>query len=194
MKKRLITWGIIAIVMFVVIWLAKSPTSDENSNKVSDIAKTFQSNLVETGIGVVGQPIEGFDASMLLKAFPGLFPSDFDGVKSLEGVYKYKDGELLYERTTGQPVTSAEQTISNEGYEKLLKKVSERLGIKVKGDKSAKELVQELLKIEEGKGGLFLDSSFITDFEGCVGAGNPIMESYPRQCRTEDGNLFVEKI
>ena len=33
----------------------------------------------------------------------------------------------------------------------------------------------------------------INDFEGCVEAGNPVMESYPRQCRA--GNeIFVEEI
>jgi len=182
------------ITMFAVIWLAKSPTSEENKFNESNAAKTFQSDLVETGIEAVGQPIEGFDAFMLLKAFPGLFESDFADVKSLEGIYEYKDGELTYKRTTGQPVTSAEKTISNEGYEKLLKNVSKRLGMKIEGDKSAKELVQELLKKEEGKGGLFLNNSFITDFEECMKAGYPVMESYPRQCKTEDGNSFVEKI
>jgi len=75
-----------------------------------------------------------------------------------------------------------------------LKNVSKRLGMKIEGDKSAKELVQELLKKEEGKGGLFLNNSFITDFEECMKAGYPVMESYPRQCKTEDGNSFVEKI
>lgn len=34
----------------------------------------------------------------------------------------------------------------------------------------------------------------ITSFEECVAAGNPVMESYPRQCRTADGDLFVEEI
>jgi len=33
----------------------------------------------------------------------------------------------------------------------------------------------------------------ITSFEECVAAGNPVMESYPRQCRA-DGQLFVEDI
>ena len=33
----------------------------------------------------------------------------------------------------------------------------------------------------------------ITDFDSCVAAGNPVMESYPRQCRV--GNrVFVENI
>lgn len=34
----------------------------------------------------------------------------------------------------------------------------------------------------------------ITSFETCVQAGNPVMESYPRQCRTEDGQNFTEVI
>ena len=34
----------------------------------------------------------------------------------------------------------------------------------------------------------------ITNFEECVAAGNPVMESYPRQCRSADGQLFVEDI
>ena len=34
----------------------------------------------------------------------------------------------------------------------------------------------------------------ITNFEECVAAGNPVMESYPRQCRTEDGQTFTEVI
>jgi len=33
----------------------------------------------------------------------------------------------------------------------------------------------------------------ITSFEGCVAADNPVMESYPRQCRTTDGRIFVER-
>jgi hypothetical protein len=34
----------------------------------------------------------------------------------------------------------------------------------------------------------------ISSFEECVAAGNPVMESYPEQCRTEDGTLFVRDI
>lgn len=42
--------------------------------------------------------------------------------------------------------------------------------------------------------GWTLDSSTIDSFEKCAAAGNPVMESYPRQCRTPDGNHFVEEI
>lgn len=37
-------------------------------------------------------------------------------------------------------------------------------------------------------------SAVITNFEECAAAGNAVMESYPRQCRIEDGRLFVEEI
>jgi glucose/arabinose dehydrogenase len=36
--------------------------------------------------------------------------------------------------------------------------------------------------------------NLINSFEDCVADGNPVMESYPRQCRTEDGKHFVEEI
>ena len=34
----------------------------------------------------------------------------------------------------------------------------------------------------------------INSFEECIAAGNPMMESYPRQCYTQDGKHFVEEI
>ena len=34
----------------------------------------------------------------------------------------------------------------------------------------------------------------VTDFASCIAAGNPVMESYPRQCRDAEGNLYVEEI
>ncbi|HEX2178708.1 MAG TPA: hypothetical protein VHL54_04195 [Actinomycetota bacterium] len=34
----------------------------------------------------------------------------------------------------------------------------------------------------------------INNFEECAAAGNPVMESYPEQCRTPDGRLFVRVI
>ncbi len=34
----------------------------------------------------------------------------------------------------------------------------------------------------------------ITNFNECVDAGYPILESYPRQCNTPDGRNFVEEV
>ena len=42
--------------------------------------------------------------------------------------------------------------------------------------------------------GEMVPPSMINSFEECVAAGNPVMESYPRQCRTQDGKHFVESL
>lgn len=36
--------------------------------------------------------------------------------------------------------------------------------------------------------------SKVTNFDECAAAGNPISESYPAQCRTEDGSSFTQDI
>ncbi|MDD2656045.1 MAG: Gmad2 immunoglobulin-like domain-containing protein [Patescibacteria group bacterium] len=40
----------------------------------------------------------------------------------------------------------------------------------------------------------FADAFKIENFDDCVSAGNPVMESYPRQCNTKDGQHFTEEI
>ena len=32
----------------------------------------------------------------------------------------------------------------------------------------------------------------VTDFESCVDAGNPVLESYPAQCVAEDGTRYIQ--
>ena len=51
-----------------------------------------------------------------------------------------------------------------------------------------KKLILALQKIRNP-----IESS-IDNFEDCVTAGNPVLESYPRQCMTSDGKNFVEEI
>jgi len=38
------------------------------------------------------------------------------------------------------------------------------------------------------------EQTTIENFDDCVAAGNPVMESYPQQCRTENGQTFVQDI
>jgi len=38
------------------------------------------------------------------------------------------------------------------------------------------------------------DQVIISDFNDCLAAGLPIMESYPRKCQTKDNKMFVEDI
>lgn len=47
-------------------------------------------------------------------------------------------------------------------------------------------------------GGYFLfvreDALVVTNFEECVAAGYPVMESYPEQCRTPNGETFIREV
>lgn len=42
--------------------------------------------------------------------------------------------------------------------------------------------------------GCTTDYSHITNYEECVNAGFPIMESYPEQCATPDGRTFTREL
>ena len=67
--------------------------------------------------------------------------------------------------------------------------ITKRVNFEVIGDApEIKELIMALHKIRSP-----IEAS-IESFEECAAAGNPVMESYPRQCRTEDGKHFTEVI
>ena len=59
-----------------------------------------------------------------------------------------------------------------------------------RGD-SIPEIKDLILSLQEIRNPI---ESTIESFDDCVAAGNPVMESYPRQCRTDDGRNFVEEI
>ena len=55
----------------------------------------------------------------------------------------------------------------------------------------APEIKELILTLYDIRGPI---ESAIESFEDCVAAENPVMESYPRQCKTDDGKHFVEEI
>jgi len=80
---------------------------------------------------------------------------------------------------------SPNEVICNEGLQLIMRN----------GGSSACVRMETAIKLEErGWGVMNPDVASITSFEECIAAGNPAMESYPRQCRTEDGKHFVEII
>ena len=67
--------------------------------------------------------------------------------------------------------------------------ITKRVNFEVIGDApEIKELIMALHKIRSP-----IEAN-IESFEECAAAGNPVMESYPRQCRTDDGKHFTEVI
>jgi len=108
----------------------------------------FRKDLIALGVERVGQPIEGFDAFLLMQAFPGLVASDFDGVETLEGRYEVRDGVIVFKRTQGR--SSAEQTVSGEGYATLLENLSVRLNISLGDPRAIKMIIENIIPAEGG--------------------------------------------
>lgn len=93
------------------------------------LVSEFKYGVIDRAVALGGVPIEGFDAYLLMNAFPGLIIKDFEAVTSLEGVYSVDSGELTYSRTQDGPVTSAEMTVSSDGYTTLLANLSLRFEV-----------------------------------------------------------------
>lgn len=90
-------------------------------------AAYFADRIVARAIEDVGHPIEGFDAELLIAAYPALVPADFEGVQTFEGRYTAENGALAFVRDHERPMSSAEKTISATGYETLLLNLTARL-------------------------------------------------------------------
>lgn len=150
--KLLITiFAILLVVGFVlgVFGFIKGPWSaQDNSSLPKEVVAAFRKTLIDRALARGPMPIEGFEAAMLLDIFPGLEASDFDGVKtgmgSGEGVHFYVNGELQWERTESQPITSAERTVSQEGYGMLLENLSERLGMSASSAEETTAIIDEI--------------------------------------------------
>src|SRR3989338_4954379 len=116
MKKILIAVIILVIAgagyyAYTQGWLAGSAGTVSDRN-----AKYFMDEVVRLGVADVGQPIEGFDYTILTMAFPGLLPDDFNGVATVRS-----PGKAMVNM-----ISSAERAVSEEGYKKLLENLSAR--------------------------------------------------------------------
>jgi hypothetical protein len=122
---------------------AKGPDASAPDN--SALSQYFAERLTSLGVKDIGQPIEGFDANLLILAFPGILPSDFNGVQTLEGYYQVgPNDEIAFVRGEGQSVSSAERMVSEEGYAALLDNLSARLQFPIGNKTSIDELIFKL--------------------------------------------------
>lgn len=132
--KKILYIAIVLVVIGAAVVLFKNYSSDdaqvdEGGETPTALISYFQERMVTLGIEDIGHPIEGFDANLLMLAFPGLTANDFAGVEAFEGHYEVIDGEMSFVRDAAQPISSAERTVAEEGYETLLENISARLNV-----------------------------------------------------------------
>lgn len=151
-EGKFIVFGGAALVIIVAIgiywWqrgdagLVQPPSKDS-----AEFASKIQNFVVRN----IGQPIEGFNAEIYLRAFPGLTEEDFNGVETSEGKYVYSDGELNFTRRSVTHRSSAEQAITKRGHETLFNNARARLG----GDLFVDDIISRISRFEENQARLY---------------------------------------
>lgn len=139
---------VVGLVLGVFSFLKGSRDTQDSPYLPSETVFAFQQEIIDRALTRGQQPIEGFQASMLLETFPKLEESDFDGVvtgaEKEEGVHTYVNGELKWERTAEQPMTTADKTILPQGYAILLDNLSQRLDMPASTTEEAIAIVKEI--------------------------------------------------
>jgi len=127
---------------------------EDTSGEVSEEAvEAFTARLRAETVARVGQPIEGFEPFMFMRAFPGLVASDFNDVDALIGLYRYQNGEVVYDLNGEVETHSAARAISDEGMEQLLVHVATRLNYSVSDESEVDNLIDALAPNPAAGGG-----------------------------------------
>lgn len=155
-------WSVVAlcmclVVILVVLMYTRQYVDREGTNLAegsisdseSEVQTIFREQLTQRAVERVGQPIEGFDAALLMDAYPGLLPIDFNAVSAHGGLYVYDDDELVFVRDTDMPTTSAERTLTKEAYAILLENLTARTGVATTNAQEVLELIDSIAVVEE---------------------------------------------
>ncbi len=134
-KQLYMGMGLGALLLFILIGAGVYVSSNSNGEVPESGDNGFSAEVVDEFITRmraetverVGQPIEGFEPSMFMQAFPGLIASDFADVDALIGLYRYQDGQVMYDLNGEPELHSAARAISDEGMAQLLANVSARI-------------------------------------------------------------------
>ncbi len=126
---------LIGAVTYASWGTVNTPGTGNTNNTIpqEDVTRFTEAMRAKT-IAEVGQPIEGFEPSMFMQAYPGLTAQDFNGVDALIGRYVVVNGEVQYDLNGEQELHSAARAISDEGMAQLLGNILARITLMVGSD------------------------------------------------------------
>jgi hypothetical protein len=128
MKTQFFAGFVVAVLALVGVWsYASWGTSGPQDSTSQEGVQKFITEMRAKVVAEIGQPIEGFEPFMFMRVFPGLTAQDFDGVDALIGLYRYQDGEIVYDLNGEQELHSAARAISDEGMEQLFGNILSRI-------------------------------------------------------------------
>ncbi len=174
--KRIIIW--IIVLVLIVVSLSYAFTAFRSSNTVNnnteneeqngvgtlqngEAAEYFHEQMIRGASADIGVAKEGYDDILLRKAYPGLVSSDFQGVQTFEGAYEVKGETVTFVRQAEAGGSTAERTISVQGYDTLLKNITQRLNISIDNKKDILEVINFLNTSEQIKVSLNQKGEFL---------------------------------
>lgn len=116
---------------------------------------------------------------------------------SKESNFKLGDGTIASTTLSGLPALSYRWSGLYEGTTIVTANDTWIYALSVTYLEMGAPIVQDFVSIRDSVLIALTDQSIappMITFEECVAAGNPVMESYPRQCTSKDGKHFVENI
>jgi hypothetical protein len=167
--KRNIIWLIVLVVVLLGILVVaknlKEPADPEGFLGVEpsfELVSFFESTMIAGAIADIDRAIEGYDDNLLRISYPGLESRDFQGVQAFGGRYKVSgDNGPAFIRDSSDPTTSAERTISSEGYKTLLRNVSNRLGIVVNSQDDVLHIIKRINTAERVRVSINQSATFL---------------------------------
>lgn len=119
--------------------------------EIVEVGTYFRNEMWRRGVDNLGgaMPIEGFDPSLFMGAFPGLIKEDFEGVSAIGGGWGLNDGELEFIDGNSMEATSADGTIDKEGMAQLMEKLEQRFGMNVENEDDVDDLI-DTISVEVG--------------------------------------------
>lgn len=88
-------------------------------------------------------PIEGFSPALLIQMLPGMQESDFANAEAIQGMYRYQNGKLSFEKNA-EPMHSARDALSQDGYATVLGNLSQRLGIPLTDSAAVDQILNQI--------------------------------------------------
>ncbi len=115
-------------------------TKDDQASLLQYFSEKTQSAVIEK----TGRQIQNFEPFMFMEAFPGLKAEDFEGVEANGGVYEAIMGEVVYDATRSNVISTANLAITEKGMKTFLDNLSKRLGITVTDKASADRIIEQI--------------------------------------------------
>lgn len=124
--------------------------SNNDNPTEEELKDYFAERIWQVGqVNLGAMPIEGFDPQIFKQAFPLLEDYDFHNTQAYGGIWKYDNGELIFERDNTEVFTSADGTLTEEGVKTLYHNLKIRMDFVIQTKEDIDAFIESLTGNQE---------------------------------------------